>query len=360
MFGARGNAGTVLQTPALVHTDFVLLAGIFTGTAMAHRNYEDTHVSMLNLIVEIIVLGGVLAAGFGLINWAKRAADGDKAANMGLYLLFGIPGALLTVAGAALLVNGKEGGWLALGLGLGLGLPMLKQFRKALAQGTPMDPTSPIDFSGLAVILSIIAFLLFSLFTATSDDQAAVTGLSGGEATTSLIVNLVAFAGMAYIAVGYRNYRTGEQATGRLGLRVPTAQDIAIGLAAVIPAFAFSFLGSILTSVFQPDVVDRLTETIDNMTSGVQNPLGALLLGLTTGIGEEVLFRGAIQPRFGILITTVLWTLLHTQYELTWVIVGLLLMGIMLGLIRKHVGTTAAIITHAVYNAIVVLIQLAL
>lgn len=312
---------------------------------------------MVNIILEVIVLIGILAAIYGLVNWAKRAAAGDKAANMGLYLLFGIPGVLLTVAGSALLVNGKSGGWLALGLGLGLALPLVKQFRLGLAQATPMDPASPIDFSGLALVLATIAFLLFSLFTATSEDV-DVAQMSGGEAVTSLIVNFLAFVGLAYVAVGYRNYRTGEEATERLGLRVPTIREIGVGLAAVVPAFMFSMIGSLLTSVFQPDVVEKLTETLDNMTSGIDNPAGAILLGLTTGIGEEVLFRGAIQPRFGIVISAVLWTLLHTQYELTWVIVGLLLMGIMLGLIRKYVGTTAAIITHAVYNTIVVLIGL--
>lgn len=314
---------------------------------------------MLNAIVGIIVLIVVLAAMFGLVNWARRASDGDKAANMGLYLLFGIPGGLLTVAGTALLVNDKEGGWLALGLGLGLGLPLIRQFRQGLARLTPMDPASPIDFSGLAILLSMFAFLAFSLLT-TSGEGAAVPELSTGATISSLVINFFAFVGLAYIAVGYRNYRSGTEATARLGLRKPTLLEVGVGLAAVIPAFVFSMIGSLLTSIFQPDVVDRLTETIDNMTSGVQNPLGALLLGLCTGIGEELLFRGAIQPRFGIVLTTIFWAALHTQYELTWVIVGLVLMGIMLGLIRKYYGTMAAIITHAVYNALVVLLQIML
>lgn len=314
---------------------------------------------MIDIIVEALVLAVVLAAVFGLVNWAKRAHDGDKAANMGLYLLFGVPGGLLTVAGLALVVNGNTAGWLALGLGLGLGIPMIRQMREAISRITPMDPTSPIDFSGLALILPIIAFLLYSVLTLEPEGDAAVPELSGSEAASTLLLNVVAFVGLAYVAVGYRNYRTGAEATSRLGITRPSFFEIAIGVAAVVPAFAFSFLGSALTTIFQPDVTERLTETLDNMTSGLQNPLGALLIGLTAGIGEEVLFRGAIQPRFGIVVSTVLWVLLHTQYELTWVILGLFLMGIMLGLIRKHVSTTAAIITHAVYNALVVLLQMA-
>lgn len=313
---------------------------------------------MLDFLLQLIVLSAVLAAAYGLINWASRAATGDKAATMGLYLLFGIPGGLLTVAGAALLVNGNEGGWLALGIGLGLGIPLIRQIRQGLAQVTPMDPASPIDFSGLALILPVIAFLLFSLLTASGEDEGATTTqLTGTETISALVVNFLAFVGLAYIAVGYRNYRSGGEATARLGIRMPEREDILIGLAAVVPAFIFAMIGSVLTSIFQPDVVDALNETIDSMTSGVQNPAGAILLGLTTGIGEEVLFRGAIQPRFGILLSTGLWVLLHTQYELTWVMLGLILMGIMLGLIRKYVSTTAAIITHAVYNALIVLMQ---
>lgn len=312
---------------------------------------------MLDLLLQLIVLAAVLAAAYGLINWASRAATGDKAATMGLYLLFGIPGGLLTVAGAALLVNGNEGGWLALGIGLGLAIPLIRQMRQGLARVSPMDPASPIDYSGLAIILPVIAFLIFGLATTPGAGEASATPLTGAETVTALVVNFLAFVGLAYVAVGYRNYRTGRAATGRLGLRMPQREDMLIGLAAVVPAFIFAMIGSALTSIFQPDVVDALNETIDSMTSGVQNPAGAVLLGLTTGIGEEVLFRGAIQPRFGILLSTALWVLLHTQYELTWVMLGLVLMGIMLGLIRKYISTTAAIITHAVYNALIVLMQ---
>lgn len=299
-----------------------------------------------------------VAAAFGLVNWAMRANKGDKAATMGLYLLFGMPGVLLSIAGLALLVNGTEGGWFAIGIGLGLSLPLLKPVRRALAAVTPMDPESPIDYSGLAIILSVASFLWFTLIL--SDDAVEIAETSSGEIMTSLLFNLAAFLAFAYVAVGYRNYRNGEEATARLGLTKPTAEQVLTGLVAVIPAFIFSIIGSILTTVFQPEVADRLGENIDNLTSGVQNPIGALMLGLSAGIGEEVLFRGALQPRFGIGITTLFWVLLHTQYELTWVMLGLALMGVLLGWLRNRYGTVAAIVTHAVYNTLVVLLQMAL
>src|SRR5690606_41391214 len=54
---------------------------------------------------------------------------------------------------------------------------------------------------------------------------------------------------LAYIAVGYRNYRNGEEATARLGLWKPTQQEVIVGLVAVIPAFILSMIGSVLTGV---------------------------------------------------------------------------------------------------------------
>jgi hypothetical protein len=300
----------------------------------------------------------VVAAAFGLVNWAKRAATGDKAATMGLYLLFGMPGVLLFVAGLALVVNGNEGGWFAIGIGLGFSLPLLRPFRQAVSKVTPMDSESPIDYSGLAILLSVAAFLLVTLIF--SDEPVEISATSTGDMVRALLVNLLTFLGLAYVAVGYRNYRTGEEATVRLGLTRPTAKQIQVGLLAVVPAFIFAMIGSILTNIFQPEVVDRLGENIDNLTSGVQNPAGAILLGLSAGIGEEVLFRGALQPRFGIALSTALWVLLHTQYELTWVMLGLVLLGFLLGWLRNRYGTIAAIVTHATYNALVVLLQMSI
>lgn len=313
---------------------------------------------MADFTMSLFTLLVVVAAAFGLVNWAKRAATGDRAATMGLYLLFGMPGALLFVAGLALVVNGTEGGWFAIGIGLGLALPLLRQFRLALARVTPLDPHSPIDYSGLAILLSVASFLFFTLIL--SNDPVEIAPTTTGEMVTSLLINLFTFLALAYVAVGYRNYRTGPEATARLGLFRPTPKQIQVGLLGVIPAFAFAIFGSLLTTIFQPDVVDRLGENIDNLTSGVQNPAGALLLGLSAGIGEEVLFRGALQPRFGIGLTTALWVLLHTQYELTWVMLGLVLLGFFLGWMRNRYGTVAAIITHATYNALVVLLQMSL
>jgi membrane protease YdiL (CAAX protease family) len=55
--------------------------------------------------------------------------------------------------------------------------------------------------------------------------------------------------------------------------------------------------------------------------------------------------------------TSLLFALLHTQYGLTYVLVGLFAVGMILGILRNRYGTMAAIIAHALFNTLVVLAQ---
>ena len=76
------------------------------------------------------------------------------------------------------------------------------------------------------------------------------------------------------------------------------------------------------------------------------------LLAISVGIGEEILFRGALQPVFGIVITSLLFVALHTQYAFTPAAGILFVVSLGFGLLRARASTTAAIIAHAAYNGI--------
>jgi membrane protease YdiL (CAAX protease family) len=303
----------------------------------------------LDLVLQLVVLVVVIAAAAGLAFWAQRAQH-DRSALVGLYLLFGLPGFLLFVAGLAAAVNGERWGWVLLAIGLGLSLPLLRPVRVALSKILPIDPGSPNDMTGLAIVLATIAALSFTLAESSPSDSGTIT-------TTGLITNLLAEFALAYVIVGYRIYRNGAEATRRLGLRWPTWITIPVALGFLVACFASNFLAAFLTFLFQPDLFDTLQESIPEMTGDMQNPLGAAMVGLSAGIGEELLLRGAIQPRMGIVLTSVLFALLHTQYGLSFVNLGVFGIGVLLGLERKYFGTTAAVITHATYNFTAVMLQ---
>ena len=99
----------------------------------------------------------VALVAFGISYWAYRART-DRSARVGLYLLFGIPATLLaSVALAQLLVGKPEDGVLPLFLAVGLGLPLVPPVRRLLAAVTPMDADSPVDMTGLCLMLAALA-----------------------------------------------------------------------------------------------------------------------------------------------------------------------------------------------------------
>ncbi len=310
---------------------------------------------MLEFTATLFAAFVAVAAVYGLINWCMKASTGDKAAVMGLYLLWGMPGVLLLVAGLALITNGNSEGVPVMGIGLGLSLPMLKPFRRAMARVTNIDPDSAIDWSGLSIVLALLGFLIPTAFVDAA--PAVASENSATMLTTGLLQNLLAYILIAYVAVGYRNHRTGEEATIRLGIQVPTSTQVVAGLAGVVAAFAAAFIGGVLTTNLQPDAVPGLEESMQAMLAGVTNPFVAIVLAVSTGVGEEVFFRGAIQPRMGIVLTAVLFTFLHAQYGFTWILLGLFLVGLIFGWLAKRYGTMAAVVAHVVYNLATVILN---
>src|SRR3712207_7337034 len=79
----------------------------------------------------------------------------------------------------------------------------------------------------------------------------------------------------------------------------------------------------------------------DVCSSDLPAVLFALLIGLGAGLGEETLFRGAVQPVLGILGTSVLFASMHIQYGPSLLLVHVFLLSVGLGLLRRYINTTA-------------------
>ena len=85
--------------------------------------------------------------------------------------------------------------------GIALIVPLLKSVRKLVARFTPMDPDSPIDLLGFAVMLLIGSLLVVSAFQSDPPEP----GQGGEELTTNpawLVINALTFVAIAYFAVG--------------------------------------------------------------------------------------------------------------------------------------------------------------
>lgn len=304
------------------------------------------------MISAVIVYSILLAVAFGLAYWAYRART-DRSALVGLYILFGFPALLLAAAGLVLLLSGEELGPGFLAFGLGMSLPLLAPLRRALARLLPIDPASPVDMAGLCIFLAIVGALFTS--SVLRPDPPSEGDLES-VGVVDLWLQTALFFGLALAAVGWPTVRRTPEALARLGLRVPTLTTIGVAIGfLVVTLVTYSVIAGVAAAV-QPEIFDDLESVTDEMTSEVQSPIGAALIGISAGIGEEALFRGALQPRFGIPLTSLAFALVHApQYGLSLIILALFAVAVLLGIERQRYGTVAAMATHALYNFIAVM-----
>lgn len=316
---------------------------------------------ILALVIPGIIVALLLSA------WAHFADDRPPLA-IALYVVFGL-GALgmlgmgvLTVVFADQLTAeleddafGVRTGVFLIAIGLAIGLGLLPQIRSLLARFMPISPRSMPDMVGLIVMVSLSIMMIWTIdltFADTGSDE-ELTSMGG----TGLVLQAVLLVGVAYFAIGGAINRDFANVRDRLGLHTPTGREVAISLALIVPLFVVSIIGGLLTDVFQPGFTEDIDAIMENVTGGLINFQGALLIGLTAGIGEEILFRGAIQPRYGIVFTSIIFTLIHVQYGFSFVLVGVFLTAVILGIQRQKMNTTCCIITHSAYNFTAVMLS---
>jgi membrane protease YdiL (CAAX protease family) len=159
------------------------------------------------------------------------------------------------------------------------------------------------------------------------------------------------FVVLGLVGVGVFARRGLSAALMRLGIVTPTIRQAVVGLVVGLVMVPIVIAAEALASRLGLGAsagVERLTEQLVGPLT--QSPAGILTLGLAAALGEETVFRGALQPRFGLVFTSILFALLHSQYGLSFSTVAVFVVGIILGVIRLRANTTTAMITHAVYN----------
>ena len=203
--------------------------------------------------------------------------------------------------------------------------------------------------AALGTLVSLPAGLAFS----GAFDLIARRGgsLVGGAA--SLWGNLVGLVLLALGGVGFLVRRDARATLARLGLEaLRPAQLIVVGLG-VAALVALNGGAEWFQRIALPDLWAH-DQRVNQMIAGALSRPEALLLGLSAGVGEEIALRGALQPRLGVVRTSILFALLHVQYS--WFGMAIIaLLGLLLGGIRRQTSTTVAITVHALYDVAAVL-----
>jgi membrane protease YdiL (CAAX protease family) len=156
----------------------------------------------------------------------------------------------------------------------------------------------------------------------------------------------------SFVAVGFPIKRRLQEAQQRLALvrpsRLQVLTGIAIALGLALAAGPSHFVIETLWKFLGLGTTD--TTALEALFKQVISPAGAIAVGISAGLGEELIFRGVLQPRLGILLPALMFTALHAfQYDFD-ALIWILFLGIIMGVIRKKTNTTTSALVHATYD----------
>jgi membrane protease YdiL (CAAX protease family) len=226
-------------------------------------------------------------------------------------------------------------------------LACLRPLRRILARYLPLDPTSPVHTLALVLIGILVGSTLLTL------TQGGLEGLAETAVSTPLadfVFQQLLFVLLAALGTGLLVRRRLPALAKRLGLERPSWAQIRFGLRWIaILVFIQWAVGTIWTFA-NPDQ-SELVEGVSNVLLGNFDTVGEwLIVALGAGLGEEILFRGALQPIFGLWFTSIIFAIVHIQYGFTLVTLLIFVISAALGYIRRRTNTTTAIFVHAGYD----------
>jgi membrane protease YdiL (CAAX protease family) len=127
---------------------------------------------------------------------------------------------------------------------------------------------------------------------------------------------------------------------------------VTFGLAISVPTTVVVFFVPLFSSLRR-----ELLGLVSRLDLDALNPLW---ISLSAGIGEELLFRGALQPILGIWWASFIFTLAHFRsgqfHSMNWqkliYAASVFIVGLFLGYVFLEIGLIAAMVTHAIVNVV--------
>jgi membrane protease YdiL (CAAX protease family) len=226
------------------------------------------------------------------------------------------------------------------------GLAMLltpARLRAVLLRPLGLDPASAVHAVAVA---GMVLTLLSSMFLFVELQEEPSTSVPFHPSDS--LVAVVADVALALAGVGFLLTRGWRAARARLDLRPLRLPQVGW---AVATALVFNVAVAVMewTESLMLPGLHALEDRFDYEFIGIPPLVGAALVSLTAGVGEEILFRGALQPRLGIGLSAALFAVLHVQYQIPGILM-IFAVGVGLGLVKRRTSTTFTIVVHVVYD----------
>tara|TARA_Y100000588_G_scaffold393114_1_gene507640 strand:- start:1968 stop:2519 length:552 start_codon:yes stop_codon:yes gene_type:complete len=157
----------------------------------------------------------------------------------------------------------------------------------------------------------------------------------------------------------------GEGALVVIALAWAVFRGLPLAAGNIVPAVFLGFLTAVLLMLVNwyllrvaPDVAGvrefrNIYQTLLKPTFRTVKGFDIVVISVAAGIGEELFFRGVIQPEIGVLFAALFFGLLHTGGRGTWIYgMWVAIMGAVLGAVTiVSGGLLAAILAHTTYDA---------
>ena len=164
----------------------------------------------------------------------------------------------------------------------------------------------------------------------------------------ALIGSMAGFTLLSLGGVGLLVRRDLRAAAARLGLAPMRGRDLLVMVAGLAGIVGLNWAAEWVASEYLPGAYAH-DQAMNERIAGRLTRGETLLLGISAGVGEELAMRGALQPRLGLVTTSVLFAVLHVHYSPLG-IGTIAALGVILGVIRNRSNTTTAIAVHVLYD----------
>ncbi|MCG8353162.1 MAG: CPBP family intramembrane metalloprotease [Chloroflexales bacterium] len=305
---------------------------------------------------------GLLVAGIGVIILGMVATPLVGALTAGSDIVPALPSNIALHLGVI-----SIGSFLAAALGALGFVPIVRQ---RLSAYIPIEPSSFVQTIALVTIvaLTLLCFLpllvigepiLLSVINDAMDRGLEPTGArSDAGLLLDTLYGLIWVIPGALIAVGCGVSRNLREALERIGLVRPSWRQVIAGLGvAVALVLSVQIIGVGIDWLWGLMNWPRTdSAAFEELLSFALNPLGAVVIGVTAGLGEELAIRGVLQPRLGILLSNLFFTSLHA-FQYNWdALLVVFLVGVICGLVRRRSNTSTAAIVHGTYNFLLIIL----
>lgn len=195
-----------------------------------------------------------------------------------------------------------------------------------------------------------------------------LSGMNPGQ--LFLLHGLLAVSLLAWLLVAFGRFDLGrflrhlglvpprdESGSRASGILTESILGLGAGMAAwLVTVTTMILLAVLLSAVAGEEAIPQQPPALIPFLVGL--PLWIrLLVAVSAGVVEEVFFRGFLQPRMGIVLSTVCFALAHASYQNPIMLVGVTILSLIFaGLVKWRRNVWAAMIAHFVFDAVQLLV----